>query len=279
MRVTLCGTGAAGMNQARAGASIHVAFDGDAAGRGLLLDCGPGWLERFLAAGLDPASIGTFELSHLHFDHAMGLGELLTRWAFERFALPSIQGPRDVDDYTEQALAFARTQHRYLSGRQMGNLEGARGQQVAPGSGVEVTGGTLRAVEVPHASYLECLAWRVDAGGRAIVYSGDTRPAPDVLAPLAEGAGLLIHEAFSATALHAHSAGMPASAREGLRGAYATTHTPVREAARIAAQAGVPRLVLTHLFPEEQPDDLLREASAEFDGEVIVARDGLTLEV
>lgn len=278
MRATLCGTGAAGLNPARAGASIHVAPDASAAGSGVLLDCGPGWLERFLAAGLDPTSVGTVALSHLHFDHAMGLGELLTRWAFEAFPMPAIYGPRDVDDYAEQSLAFARTQHRYLSGRQSQNLEGTRGERVAPGAVLEVTGATLRTAEVPHASYLECFAWRVEADGQALVYSGDTRAAPAALVPLADGAGLLIHEAFSDAALEAHAAEMPAAAREGLHGAYDATHTPVRDAARIAREAGVAKLVLTHLLPEERPDDLAREATAEYDGEVIVARDGMTLE-
>ena len=46
----------------------------------------------------------------------------------------------------------------------------------------------------------------------------------------------------------------------------------------IAREAGVAKLGLTHLLPEERPDDLAREATAEYDGEVIVARDGMTLE-
>ena len=50
MRITFCGTGAASLNAARAGAAIHVEQDG----AGLLLDCGPGWLERFLGARLEP---------------------------------------------------------------------------------------------------------------------------------------------------------------------------------------------------------------------------------
>ena len=284
MRVTFCGTGGAGLSAARAGASIHVAYGDDqgadqTGGGQLLLDCGPGWLERFLAAGLAPERLDAVLLSHLHFDHAMGLGELLTRWAFEGFALPAILGPRDIEDYAGQALAFARTQHRYLSGRQLARLDAARIERVTPGEAMELAGARLRSVTVPHAPYLECLSWRVESGGATLVYSGDTRPAPEVMASQAAGADVLIHEAFSETALVAHGAGMPEAAREGLLRAYHTTHSPVREVARIAAAAAAPRLVLTHLLPEEEPAALVAEAAAEYGGEVIVARDGLSLDV
>ena len=275
MRVTFCGTGAAALNPGRAGAAIHV----QRAGGGLLLDCGPGWLERFVGAGLDPARLEGVLLSHLHFDHAMGLGDLLTRWAFQGRTPPAIYGPRDVGDYAEQALAFARTQHRYMSGRQLARLDTMSVTRTTPGTDVEVAGAVLRPAEVPHASYLECLSWRMEWGGRTLVYSGDTRPAPEVLVPQSEGADLLIHEAFSAAALASHASGMSATAGEGLRAAYYATHSPVGEVARIAAAAGTPRLVLTHLLPEESEEALVTEASAEYGGEVIVARDGLSLEV
>ena len=39
------------------------------------------------------------------------------------------------------------------------------------------------------------------------------------------------------------------------------------------------RLALTHLLPTETEPELLAAASATFDGEIIVAHDGLTLEV
>jgi len=46
-----------------------------------------------------------------------------------------------------------------------------------------------------------------------------------------------------------------------------------------AAESGAKRLLLTHLNPGEQPVRLAEEARAYFHGEVIVAADGLTLEL
>ena len=275
MRITFCGTGAAALNPGAPGRRSRCRRPGAAC----FLDCGPGWLERFLGAGLDPAGLEAVVLSHLHFDHAMGLADLLTRWAFEGFTLPAIYGPRDVEDYAAGALAFARTQHRYLSGRQLGRLETVPVRRVRPGAGVEIGGASLRPVEVPHASYLECLGWRLEAEGRTLVYSGDTRPAPEVLGALAEGADVLIHEAFTEQALTAHTAGFSPARADGMREAFFSTHSPLGPVAKLAAETGAPRLVLTHLLAEESDAALVAEASRHYGGEIVVARDGLSLEV
>jgi ribonuclease BN (tRNA processing enzyme) len=47
--------------------------------------------------------------------------------------------------------------------------------------------------------------------------------------------------------------------------------------ARIASEAGVRRVVLTHIYPAADELDLRSEVGRGFGGEVIVARDGLRL--
>jgi len=101
--------------------------------------------------------------------------------------------------------------------------------------------------------------------GRTVVYSGDTRPCPG-LRDAAKGADLLIHEATF-------------GAEEAAR-AVETGHSTAGEAARVARDAGVRRLVLTHIsarYNREAPE-LLAEATAVFPATQI-ARDGMSVDV
>jgi len=101
--------------------------------------------------------------------------------------------------------------------------------------------------------------------GRTVVVTGDTRPCAGTVAA-ARGADLLVHDATFGDAEAARAA--------------ETMHATAREAAVVAREAGVGRLVLTHLSTryDRDPSPLLEQARAEF-SPVEVANDGLTLEL
>ena len=87
------------------------------------------------------------------------------------------------------------------------------------------------------------LAYRLEYAGRSMVYSGDTDWS-DSLIDLARGTDLLILEASNPFKVAGHL-------------------TP-EEAGRLAGQAGVPRLVLTHIYPPGDAVDLAAEAGRSF---------------
>ncbi|HUQ83752.1 MAG TPA: ribonuclease Z [Gemmatimonadaceae bacterium] len=101
--------------------------------------------------------------------------------------------------------------------------------------------------------------------GRKLVITGDTRPS-DATAEASASADLLVHEATFCD--------------EDAPRAAETGHSTAREAAHIAARAGVKRLVLTHISARysRDPSELEREAREVFQPTQI-ARDGTEIEI
>jgi ribonuclease BN (tRNA processing enzyme) len=133
---------------------------------------------------------------------------------------------------------------------------------------------TVKTTTVRHPPVTPAFAYRFDTADRSIVISGDTAPS-DHLVRLAAGADVLVHEAMYLPGLERLIAAEPGATR--LREHLLASHTSTEDVGRIAAEARVKTLVLSHLVPGNDAsitDDMWMEgARRHFSGRIVVGRD------
>jgi ribonuclease BN (tRNA processing enzyme) len=224
-------------------------------GTSIVLDLGNGALGP-LSAHTDIRALDAIVLSHLHADHCMDLTSLYVARKYHPQGPPPpvpVHGPAG----TRQRIADA---YRAAADEPDPELDRVfRFVDHAPDP-VRIGSLTLRVARVAHP--VPAYALRVEAGGRSLVFSGDTAPS-QALVELARGADLALFEASFLTG--------PTNPR-GL-------HLTGREAGEHAAAAGVPRLLLTHLVTWNEPDASFAEARASYDGELALAAPGMVVEL
>jgi ribonuclease Z len=299
LTATFLGTGAATPTVDRNVAGLAVQREGET----ILFDCGEGNQRQMMRYGVGFSFTEIF-FTHYHADHILGVtGLLRTMGLQDRTAPVTLYGPRGAQRVLGAAIALGIERNKFP----------VEIQEVRPGDRLEREQYDIVVFETDHrpdtvgfalaehtrlgrfnpdrARELEIpegpLWGRLHKGetvvlddgrsiapadlvgaprrGRTLVYSGDTRPSLTVV-EAARGADLLIHEATFGS--------------DELERAKETGHSTAAEAARVAAEAGVRRLVLTHISPRYSRDapELLAEARAIFP-ETVVARDGMTVDL
>jgi len=299
LTLTFLGTGAAIPSLDRNVASLALAREGET----LLFDCGEGTQRQMMRYGVS-FSVRDIFFTHFHADHLLGLTGLVRTLGLQDRTDPlRLYGPRGARRVLEHALAVGIERNKFP----------VQIEELAPGDKVSRPEYDVVALEADHRApslaYVllehtrlgrfqpervrdlgvpEGPLWgRLHRGetvelpdgrrvgpadlvgpprpGRKVVISGDTRPSATITEAAAR-ADLLVHEAtFSA---------------EETEKAAQTGHSTASDAAGIARDAGVRRLVLTHIsarYTREAPE-LLAEAQAVFP-ESMVARDGLIVDV
>ncbi|MBI0384295.1 MBL fold metallo-hydrolase, partial [Streptomyces albiflaviniger] len=200
----------------------------EADGFRLLLDMGNGALgELQRHCGL--YDLDAVLLSHLHPDHFIDMcGYFVARYyrhdGGRAEAIP-VYGPEDTERRLVQAYDDVPDEK---SMREVFDF-----RTLTPGS-FEIGPFTIRAERVCHP--VEAYGFRIEYGGRSLVYSGDTGPC-EALVDLARGGDLFLCEA-------AFTHG-----KEDIPG----LHLNGREAGEHALRAGVGALVLTHVPPWTDP--------------------------
>ena len=243
-------------------------------GETLIIDAGTGIRTLGFALPPDMPRINIL-LTHLHLDHIQGL--MFFPPCFRAESEITIWGPSSPEASLEDRIA------RYISAPlspvEVRELPCSVAFRDTPASEWELGGATIRAEAVTHRG--PTLGYRVTEADRSVVYIPDHEPGLgtplDQLEDewisgldLARGADVLVHEVLYLPA----APGAPGSA---LRKHVVESHTTAEDAGRVAADAGVKTLVLSHFVPAEAPpisdDQWLAAARAHFPGRIVVGRD------
>lgn len=212
----------------------------------LLLDLGSGAVgaaQRHHPTG-NLLDVDAVVVSHLHGDHWLDL----IPYAYARQHAPGGPAPR-LPLFSPPGLADR------LDSLATPTVRGAYDISVLDGRPLDL--GPFRVTFARTAHPVETYAARVSAAGRTLAYSADTGQCAEVVA-LARGADVFLCEASNAD-------GEQHPPKLHLTGGQAGEH---------AAQAGVGRLLLTHIVPYRNPERALRAAASAFEGPVELARSG-----
>ena len=200
-------------------------------------DLGSGVLAQ-LTALTAPESLSGLFLSHWHFDHASDLPVLMYRLEALKKVLP-VWAPAD-----EHSDLF-----RLVSACPCFSLTTVR-----PGDQLVFDNTVVRVTSARHP--VPAVGYRVECGGRAFGYTGDT----NTLTSLSEdfcGCGLLLADGLFPEENWAEE----------------KPHLSAALAARLAEEAGCGKLVVTHLNPVYPPELLLAQARP-VHADTVIARAG-----
>ncbi|MBC5792622.1 MAG: ribonuclease Z [Nanohaloarchaea archaeon] len=296
MDIWTVGTSSAVPTADRALASNLINYKGER----ILFDCGEGTQRNLMKHKMGLMKIDKVFISHWHADHFSGLLGLIQTLEMEGREKPLyIYGPPRTEEFTDRILDtgyFNRSYDIFVEDLVEGDVIAGEGYTVKPFEvehGINAFGFTFREEETVKANKEKMKELGLEASpkigelkngesvehdgetikpeevvekvpGRKIVYSGDTAKCENMI-DNAENADLLIHEA---TCLH--------EMIEDRKG-----HTSAKQAAEIAEEADVEKLIMTHLsrrFRNGKESELLEESREVFENSEL-AEDGKKFEV
>ena len=271
VQVQVLGSGGPEVQDKRASSSYLIWIDGKAR---VLLDVGGGAALRFGESGAHFTDLDVILFSHLHVDHSADLPVLIkSSWFEDRTAVLPIYGPLG-NKFMPSTVGFVRTLFDPVRGayRYLGEFISPLGKttyklkpynvvrkDVSANSVFSNERVRIFAAPVIHGP-VPALAWRIEAAGKSMTFSGDMNGDGGNLEKLAKDTDLLI----------AHNA-IPENA--GV--VELALHMPPSVIGRIARDAGVRSLVLSHrmLRTLGKEDATLALIKKSYNGPVAFAND------
>lgn len=303
LRITFLGTGATLPQVERNPSSIAVEISPHNQSKDLLLfDCGEGTQRQMMKYKVGFGSVSSLFVTHLHGDHILGLPGLSQTWTFEDREEPlDIYCPTGTSNYIKDCIELVGHTPQY----------DIKIHEVENGDLIEREGYSIRIFQTVHTerSIGFCLEEDQRKGkfkrekaeelgvppslfsnlhegesvelengkvvkseqvvgppreGRKIVYTGDTRPNKNTIKFSSE-ASILIHDGTFDSSME--------------KRAWETNHSTAKEAAHIAKEAKVEKLVLTHISSRYTNSDIIEKEAKKIFENTSIAKDGLVIGV
>ena len=247
-----------------------------------LIDAGNGVGQQLARAKIGINSFRHVFVTHQHSDHNADIGTLaLLAWATNPAKPLTLWGPPPLKAMLRHFQAFQELdiQTRIADeGRPPFESFVSARELTKPGEWLSENGVRVRAARNVHPPLKHSFAYRFDTANRSYVFSGDTTYSKDVVT-LAQGADVLVHEVMYPPALEQLIASEP-NARS-LREHLHASHSTPEQVGRVATEAGVKTLVLSHFVPGGYPflaDSIWHDAvRPHFTGTIVVGQDLMSL--
>lgn len=281
MEVTLLGTANPIPTLDRAGNAILIDVDDEP----YLVDCGPRTVYELLRNETDPGDVERLFFTHHHMDHNISFFHLaIVGWTAGRETL-QIYGPTGTDTLIDALYDVWETdlEYRKEAGYPAGGIEDIDWERVTDDFELETEAVRVTALPVKHSIETYGYKFVERATGSTVVLSSDTAKI-DRLEDFASDADVLVMTCGITPVGDAPDDGFvwdryttPYSQER--QEVFLNYHVTPTQAGEIAQAAGVDELVLTHFPPYPDRTEIENEAGAVFDGEVVAATDGYTVEI
>ena len=274
LRVVMLGTGTPAPNYRRSGPATAIIYKGQA----YIFDAGGGMVRQAIRAWqtmdmpeLNPLKICCLFFTHLHSDHIHDYSELATALWWERDFKLRAWGPVGLKEMTDgmekmaKVEADLRTRGTPKEIIKHPDYYKVDATEIQDGIVFKKDDLTIEAFTVNHGQIKPAYGYKITAGGKSIVLSGDTSYSENLIEK-AKGVDILIHEVASAKKL--------AELPDFWQYYHGTSHTPSDKLIKVANQTRPKLLVLYHvLFMGATEEELLDEIRAGYDGKVVIAND------
>jgi len=251
VKITILGSGTFFVNKNRSAPVYLLETDG----KKILIDCGPGTLMRLSQLGLKPKDIDLIFITHFHADHTSDLFPFFMNLFLEdRFLggklldCPEIFGPKGIYDFMVKISRLFQLPAVEKWGK-IKIMEVKKQQRIG-----DIKIESFKVKHIALGVDAEANAYRFTIKDKIIAFSGDSAKCPGVK-KVCRNADLFVCDTSQP------------------KGKGNPSHMDTVDIGNIAQEAGVKKVVLSHLYEQTDKIDLVKQVKEKFSSEVIRAKD------